>query len=136
MVFWWVQSAIVIIVVTARFLKNAGRRKEDFMRENVLRRMEQEVKCYREYLVSGRLAAGQIVEEAYQLAVKQGLYHAFANHNYSRLSAEEWNWLNQQEHIVDYLYSLWMGSDMDLTEEFAGIIRNELNLDREVHTNE
>ena len=48
----------------------------------------------------------------------------------------EWSWLNQQEHIVDYLYSLWMGNDMDLAEEFAEIIHNELNLDREVHTNE
>ena len=124
------------IVVTARFMKNAGRRKESFMRENVLRRMEQEVKGYREYLVSGELAAAQIVEEAYQLVVKQGLYCVFANHDCSRLSAEEWGWLNQQEHITDYLYSLWMGDDTDLTEEFAEIIHNELNHDMEVHRNE
>ena len=124
------------IVVTARFRKNAERRKENLMRENVLKRMEQEVKDYREYLVSEKLTAAQIVEEAYQLVVKQGLYYVFANHNYGKLSPEEWSWLNQQEHIVDYLYSLWMGNDMDLAEEFAGIIHNELNLDMEVHTNE
>ena len=123
------------IVVTARFRKNAERRKENLMRENVLKRMEQEVKDYREYLVSEKLTAAQIVEEAYQLVVKQGLYYVFANHNYGKLSPEEWSWLNQQEHIVDYLYSLWMGNDMDLAEEFAGIIHNELNLDMEVHTN-
>lgn len=105
------------------------------MRENVLRRMEQEVKGYREYLVSGELAA-QIVEEAYQLVVKQGLYCVFANHDCGRLSAEEWGWLNQQEHITDYLYSLWMGNDTDLTEEFAEIIYNELNHDMEVHSHE
>ena len=124
------------IVVTARFRKSAERRKENLMRENVLKRMEQEVKEYREHLVSEKLTAAQIVEEAYQLVVKQGLYYVFANYNYSRLSPEEWSWLNQQEHIVDYLYSLWMGNDMDLAEEFAEIIHNELNLDREVHTNE
>lgn len=106
------------------------------MRDNVLKRMEQEVKDYQEYLVSGKLTAAQIVEEAYQFIVKQGLYYVFANYNYGRLSAEEWSWLNQQEHIVDYLYALWMGNDMDLTEEFAEIIYNELNLDMEVHTNE
>lgn len=106
------------------------------MRENVLRRMEQEVKDYREYLVSGKLAAALIVEEAYQLVVKQGLYCVFANHNCSSLSAEEWVWLNQQEHITDYLYSLWMGNDTGLTEEFAQIIYNELNLDMEVHSHE
>ena len=123
------------IVVTVRFRKSAERRKENLMRENVLKRMEQEVKDYREYLVSEKLTAAQVVEEAYQLVVKQGLYYVFANHNYGRLSPEEWNWLNQQEHIVDYLYSLWMGNDMDLAEEFAEIIHNELNLDMEVHTN-
>ena len=123
------------IVVTVRFRKSAERRKENLKRENVLKRMEQEVKDYREYLVSEKLTAAQIVEEAYQLVVKQGLYYVFANHNYGRLSPEEWSWLNQQEHIVDYLYSLWMGNDMDLAEEFAGIIHNELNLDMEVHTN-
>ena len=124
------------IVVTARFRKSAERRKENLMRENVLKRMEQEVKDYREYLVSEKLTAAQVVEEAYQLVVKQGLYYVFANHNYGKLSPDEWSWLNQQEHIVDYLYSLWMGNDMDLAEEFAGIIHNELNLDMEVHTNE
>ena len=124
------------IVVTARFRKNAERRKENLMRENVLKRMEQEVTDYRKYLVSEKLTAAQVVEEAYQLVVKQGLYYVFANHNYGRLSPEEWSWLNQQEHIVDYLYSLWMGNDMDLAEEFAEIIHNELNLDMEVHTNE
>ena len=123
------------IVVTARFMKSAERRKENLMRESVLKRMEQEVKDYREYLASEKLTAAQIVEEAYQLVVKQGLYYVFANHNYGRLSPEEWSWLNQQEHIVDYLYSLWMGNDMDLAEEFAEIIHNELNLDMEVHTN-
>lgn len=124
------------IVVTALFMKSAERRKEKFMRDNVLKRMEQEVKDYREYLVSEKLTAARIVEEAYQLVVKQGLYYVFANHNYGRLSPEEWSWLNQQEHIVDYLYSLWMDNDMDLAEEFAEIIHNELNLDMEVHTNE
>lgn len=106
------------------------------MRDNVLKRMEQEVKEYREYLVSEKLTAEQIMEEAYQLVVKQGLYEVFVNHNNGRLSAEAWNWLNQQENIVDYLYSLWMDNDMDLAEEFAEIIHNELNLDMEVHTNE
>lgn len=124
------------IVVTALFMKSAECRKENLMRDNVLKRMEQEVKDYREYLVSEKLTAARIVEEAYQLVVKQGLYYVFANHNYGRLSPEEWSWLNQQEHIVDYLYSLWMDNDMDLAEEFAEIIHNELNLDMEVHTNE
>ena len=106
------------------------------MKEKVLERMWQEVQDYRKYLVSGKLAARQILGEAYQLVVKQGLYHVFANHDCGRLSAQEWEWLDKQEHITDYLYSLWMGNDTDLAEEFAEIIRNELNLDMEVHSHE
>lgn len=127
---------MIAIAAIAHLLKNAGRRKENLMRDNILKRMEQEVTNYREYLVSEKLTAAQIVEEAYQLVVKQGLYYVFANHNYSRLSPKEWSWLNQQENIVDYLYSLWMGNDTDLAEEFAGIILAEINFDMEVHTNE
>ena len=67
------RSVIWTIANFARFMKNVGHRKENFMRDNVLRRMEQEMKDYREYLVSGKLAAGQIVEQAYRLVIKQGL---------------------------------------------------------------
>ena len=106
------------------------------MRVTVLKRMEQEVKKYREKLVSGRMNAEQIVEQSYQIVVKQGLYYVFANHNAGKLSEDEWNWLNCQDHIVDYLYGLWMDNDADLTEEFAEIIHNEVNLDMEEHGNE
>lgn len=105
------------------------------MRDKVLERMWQEVQDYRQYLASGKLSAGQIVEEAYQLVVKQGLYFVFADHDCSRLSAQEWGWLNKQEHITDYLFSLWMNGT-GLTEEFAEIIHNELNHDMEVHSHE
>lgn len=104
------------------------------MKDNVLKRMEQEVKEYREHLVSGEMTAEQIVEQSYQLVVKQGLYYVFANHNAEKVSYDEWNWLNTQEHIIDYLYQLWMSNDVDLVEEFAEIIHNEVNLDMEVHS--
>lgn len=106
------------------------------MRATVLKRMEQEVKGYRQHLVSGRMTAEQIVEQSYQFVVKQGLYYVFANYNAGKLSEDEWSWLSSQEHIVDYLYELWMGNDTDLTEEFAEIILNEVNLDMEEHGNE
>lgn len=106
------------------------------MKEVVLKRMEQELKEYREYLVSGELSAQQMLEEAYQLVVKQGLYYIFENHNCSRLSVAEWNWMNQQEHILDYLYELWMHNDSDLADEFAEIIHAEITYDMEEYANE
>ena len=106
------------------------------MKEMVLKRMEQELNKYREYLVSGELTEQKMLEEAYQLVVKQGLYYIFENHNGSRLSVAEWNWMNQQENILDYLYDLWMHNDTDLTEEFAEIIHTEIVYDMEEHAND
>ncbi len=106
------------------------------MRDIVLKRMEQELTEYREYLVSGELNANQIVEQSYQFVVKRGFYYVFANQQVNKLSVEEWRWLNGREHILDYLYELWMNNDTDLTEEFAEIIHNELCIDMEVHLNE
>ena len=106
------------------------------MKEAVIKRMEQELNAYREYLVSGELTAQKILEEAYQLVVKQGLYYIFENHNHSRLSVAEWEWLAKQEHILNYLYELWMHNDSDLADEFAEIIHVEITFDMEEHTNE
>ena len=106
------------------------------MKDLVLQRMEQELEKYREYLVSGKITVKEMLDEAYQLVIKQGLYYIFANHNCSRLTITEWKWLNQQENILDYLYGLWMHNDTDLTEEFAEIIHTEVIYDMEVHANE
>ena len=124
------------IVVTARIMKIVGGRKEISMKEAVLKRMEQELNAYREYLVYGELTAQKILEEAYQLVVKQELYYIFENHNCNRLSEEEWSWMNQQDNILDYLYDLWMHNDTDLAEEFAEIIHTEIIYDMEEHRNE
>lgn len=106
------------------------------MKEKIVKRMEQELNEYREYLVSGKLTAQKILEEAYQLVIKQELYYIFENHNCSRLSEEELNWMNQQDNMLDYLYDLWMHNDTDLAEEFAEIIHTEIIYDMEEHMNE
>lgn len=106
------------------------------MKDKVLKRMKQEITDYRKELVSGRMIAEQIVEQSYQLVVKQGLYTIFSNCNENKLSADEWSWLASQVQILNYLYELWMNHDTDLTEEFAEIIHHEMNRDMEVHRNE
>lgn len=126
----------MIFVVTVRIMKIVDGRKEIFMKEKIVKRMEQELNEYREYLVSGKLTAQKILEEAYQLVIKQELYYIFENHNCSRLSEEELNWMNQQNNMLDYLYDLWMHNDTDLAEEFAEIIHTEIIYDMEEHMNE
>lgn len=103
------------------------------MKDKVLKRMKQEITDYRSELVSGKMTAEQIVEQSYQFVVKQGLYLIFSNCNANKLSIDIWNWLDSQEHVLNYLYELWMHNDTDLTEEFAQIIQNELFHEMEVH---
>lgn len=106
------------------------------MREIVIKRMKQEIDAYREYLVSGRVTASEIVEQAYQLVVKQGLFYVFASHNTEKVSEDIWECLCRQEHIINYLFEVWMSIDVDLSDEFAEIILNELKRSMEVHKDE
>ena len=126
----------MIIVNGVHIMKIVEDRKGVFMRERVLKRMEEEVNRYRLELVSGRMTAEQIVQQSYQFTIKQGLYYVFANHNAEKLSDAEWSWLDAQKDITDYLYALWMDNDTDLTDEFAEMIHYEMNLDMEVQINE
>lgn len=107
------------------------------MKENVIKRLEEEMLAYRRYLVSGVMTAEQLVEEAYEIALRQFIMEAIerlAEEN--RLSDELCCWLNKKEVLLDYLYSLWMDCDISFIPELAEVLYNEVLHDREVHSNE
>ena len=125
------------IVVTVRIMKNVDGRKEISMKEEVVKRLNEEMLAYRRYLVSGVMTAEQLVEEAYGIALRQFIMEAMeqlAEEN--RLSDELCNWLNEKECVLDYLYSLWMDCDISFIPELAEVLYNEVSQDREVHRNE
>lgn len=107
------------------------------MKENLIKRLEEEMLAYRRYLVSGVMTAEQLVEEAYGIALRQFIMEAIerlAEEN--RLSDELCCWLNKKEVLLDYLYSLWMDCDISFIPELAEVLYNEVLHDREVHRNE
>ena len=107
------------------------------MKENLIKRLEEEMLAYRRYLVSGVMTAEQLVEEAYGIALRQFIMEAIerlAEEN--RLSDELCCWLNKKEVLLDYLYSLWMDCDITFIPELAELLYNEVLHDREVHRNE
>lgn len=107
------------------------------MKEKVIKRLEEEMLAYRRYLVSGVMTAEQLVEEAYEIALRQFIMEAIerlAEEN--RLSDELCCWLNKKEVLLDYLYSLWMDCDISFIPELAEVLYNEVLHDREVHSNE
>ena len=125
------------IVVTVRIMKIVDGRKEIYMKEKVVKRLDEEMLAYRRYLVSGVMTAEQLVEEAYGIALRQFIMEAMeqlAEDN--RLSDELCNWLNEKECVLDYLYSLWMDCDISFIPELAEVLYNEVLHDREVHRNE
>ena len=107
------------------------------MKENLIKRLEEEMLAYRRYIVSGVMTAEQLVEEAYEIALRQFIMEAIerlAEEN--RLSDELCCWLNKKEVLLDYLYSLWMDCDISFIPELAEVLYNEVLHDREVHSNE
>ena len=107
------------------------------MKEKVIKRLEEEMLAYRRYIVSGVMTAEQLVEEAYEIALRQFIMEAIerlAEEN--RLSDELCCWLNKKEVLLDYLYSLWMDCDISFIPELAEVLYNEVSHDREVHRNE
>lgn len=107
------------------------------MKEKVIKRLEEEMLAYRRYIVSGVMTAEQLVEEAYEIALRQFIMEAIerlAEEN--RLSDELCCWLNKKEVLLDYLYSLWMDCDISFIPELAEVLYNEVLHDREVHSNE
>jgi len=99
------------------------------MKEIIFHRMKSELATYRKYLVYGEFTSEQLVEQSYQFVIKQGLFQLFSNHYLSSLTCDELLWLNKQEHIINYLYGLWMNNDNGLAEEFLSIIHYELKRD-------
>ena len=107
------------------------------MKEKVVKRLNEEMLAYRRYLVSGVMTAEQLVEEAYEIALRQFIMEAIerlAEDN--RLTDDLWHWLNEKENVLDYLYSLWMDCDISFISELAEVLYNEVLHDREVHRNE
>ena len=107
------------------------------MKEKVIKQLKEEMLAYRRYLVSGVMTAEQLVEEAYEIALRQFIMEAIerlAEEN--RLSDELCCWLNKKEVLLDYLYSLWMDCDISFIPELAEVLYNEVLHDREVHSNE
>lgn len=107
-------------------------RKENSMKEIVINRLEQEQVQFRTELVSGAYTAAQLVEEAYQIAVKEQIVECMhLIYGESQLSNNIWNWLNHQERILDYLYKLWIHSDVTFGQELADVLMNEMYYDKE-----
>lgn len=103
------------------------------MKAKVLKQMQQENREYREYLVSGALTVEQIVDGAYEITMKQFILDAMETlAQEDRLQDAVWSWLEQQENVLDYLYSLWMNCDISFIPELADVMLDELNYDKEV----
>jgi hypothetical protein len=118
-------------------MKRVVVRKENLMKENVIKRLENEMFQYKKELVSGAFTATQLVEEAYQTAMKQGISEAIQLLADERSITEEiWEWLGYREVLLPYLYQLWMQSDVNFVRELADVLLDEVFYDREVHTHE
>lgn len=126
-----------VIVNIASTMKSAADRKENFMKDNVVNRLEQELFQFRTELIAGTYTALQLIEEAYQIAIKEQIVESMQFlSGESQYSKNIWEWLNCQESILDYLYKLWLHSDAPLVHELADVLMDEVYYDKEVQNYE
>lgn len=107
------------------------------MKDNVIIRLKDEMLQYRKELISGAYTAAQLVEEAYQIALKQEIVEAMQLlADERRIPEEVWEWLGHREALLPYLYQLWIHSDANFVREMADLLLDEVFYDREVTVHE
>lgn len=76
------------------------------MKEHVINRLEEEFLQYQKELVSGDFTVKQLVEDAYQIAIKEHIVESMQLlSGESQYSKNIWNWLNRQERILEIYIS-------------------------------
>ncbi len=80
------------------------------MKDNVMERLGTELVKFREYLVSGELSVSQLIDKAYEIAMKQLLMDALGQLiTDGRMPDGVCGLLASKDNVLDYLYTLWLG---------------------------
>lgn len=105
------------------------------MKSNVIKRLRQEMRSYRERLVTGKFTAEQLFGEAYQIVMKQEIVDAMEQLSEEvKLPDVFWKWMASKDSILEYIYQLWVGCDFTFSKELMEILYMEVERDREVYS--
>lgn len=107
------------------------------MKNTVIKRLKEELRSYREHLVTGQFTALQLWGEAYQIVLKIEIVDAMERFGEENTLPEQlWNWMGSKDEILEYLYQLMVYSEHSFATELMEVLRVEVEHDREVHQNE
>lgn len=105
------------------------------MKKDVIRRLRQEMRTYRESLVTGKFTAEQLFGEAYQIVIKQEIVDAMETLSEEvNLPEVFWKWMESKDSILEYIYQLWIDCDYTFSKELMELLYMEVERDREVHS--
>lgn len=80
------------------------------MKDNVMERLGTELVKFREYLASGELSVSQLIDRAYEVAMKQLLMDALGQLIADgRMPDGVCGLLDSKDNVLDYLYKVWLG---------------------------
>lgn len=80
------------------------------MEDKVMERLGTELVKFREYLASGELSVSQLIDKAYEIAMKQLLMDALGQLITDvRMPDGVCGLLASKDNMLDYLYTLWLG---------------------------
>ncbi len=103
------------------------------MKDNVMERLGTELVKFREYLASGELSVSQLIDKAYEIAMKQFLMDALGQLiTDGRMPDAAWGLLGRQDSILGYLYALWLECDYSLIPGLEEVLLAGLEHEMEV----
>lgn len=103
------------------------------MEDKVMERLGTELVKFREYLASGELSVSQLIDRAYEVAMKQFLMDALEGLSADgRMPDAAWDLLGRQDSILGYLYALWLECDYSLIPGLEEALLAELEHGMEV----
>lgn len=106
------------------------------MKKIVIRKSDNELKDYRQYLLSGILSAEQLLNHANEIVWREEIYSVISSMVEKHFSKGKWNFIYNKDNTLVYLYQLWLKCDCSFTDELADIILDEMNYDMEVQSHE
>ena len=100
------------------------------MKEKVIKRLNEEMELYKESLKAGNLTATQLIEEAYQIVMKQFIVESMEQlYEEDMMEDELWEHLDSKISVLEYLYQLWMHGDFSVPTALMEVLQNEVEHD-------
>ena len=97
------------------------------MKEDIVERLQTELGAYENQYITRQFMSKQMLDKAYEIVMKRELVEVVERWiEEDGISDCLWEYLKEQEDILEYLYQIWMGCDYSFVAELTELMKNEM----------